>query len=181
MRKPEAFDLVAGTAVAVIVILIGTLVDRALDLLDLRTVAIGVALSIVIVLGVVAVVWALGRQSHEAQLKRTIDELKTIASSSKYEWLQTVEDLVQLEEHIKCKEIWVCSPDLSYDTGSPDIDTVKLVQNNVKRGIIYTYVVPDTEEIEAVLPHLRRIFSFRPSQLKVIKLPKYTFDTLTID
>ena len=175
MDKPEWL----GTSVVLLVLLVGILVSKALDLLDLTTVIIGVGISTIIVLGTVAIVWGFGQQSHNLELDRIIKELKEITPSAQHDWLYNATELNEIEGNIISKNIWVISPDLSNDTGTPDIDVIHMVKENLRKKVFYTFIVPDIETIKAVLPHLRKTFASRPKQLRIIYLPQEAFRMLT--
>lgn len=179
MRKPETSDLIIGTGVAILVLLIGTLIDKSLDLLGFQAVAIGAAIAIVIILGIIAIVWFLGRRGSEVELQKAIENLRSMAPSSRYEWLYTPAEMDEIEEKTKYKNIWIVSYDLSNDTGNPDTPIISILKKNLKRGINYTYIIPDIEHTNAVLPHLYQIFSSYSNQLRIIPLPQSTFDFFT--
>lgn len=179
MRKPETRDLIIGTGVAILVLLIGTLVDKSLDLLGFQAVAIGVTISIIIILGIIGIVWFLGRRGSELELQRAIENLRSITPSSRYEWLYTPAEMDEIEEKAKYKDIWIVSYDLSNDTGNPNTPIISIIKKNLKRGISYTYIIPDIEHTNAVLPHLYRIFSSYPNQIRIIPLSHSTFDFFT--
>ena len=180
MRIPDRNDLILPTFVAIFVILIGTLVDQLFGLIGLRAVIIGVTITIIIILGIVSIVWLLGRNSYEADLRKAIEELRDIIPSSRYDWLHTSAEMNKIEEKVRCKDIWVISYDLSNDTtGDLVTSLVTVVKNNLKRNITYTFIVPDTEHTTAVLPRLYQIFSSHPRQLRVIKISQDTFDFFT--
>ena len=84
-----------------------------------------------------------------------------------------------MEEKTKGKDIWVISPDLSNDTGPDAVDIIAIVKKNLRRKITYTYIVPDTESIKALLPGLSKIFGAHSNQLKIIKIPQNTFQMMT--
>lgn len=98
--------------------------------------------------------------------------LKDIAPSTAYNCLYSQAQMVKLESEVQCKEIWVISPDLSNDTGNPEENFIPAVQKNLKRKIIYTYIVPDTETVDAVLPYLKQIFTSHSEQLQVKKVSR---------
>lgn len=175
MSKPELL----GTTFAILVLLIGILVGKALDLLDPWVVAVGVGISIIIVLGISAIVWIFGRTTHQAELKSIIQELRDVTSSARYSWLYTTAEVNEFESKCRCSNIWVVSPDLSNDTGSSAADIIAVVKKNLRRGITYTYIVPDSEAIDAVLPNLRQTFMSHPEQLRLVRLPQDTFRLLT--
>ena len=83
MKKSEWLSII----ITLLVILIGIVVGKALDLLNLITVIIGASISLIIVLGVVAIVWGFGRTTHEIELNKIIDELQNVLPSAQYNWL----------------------------------------------------------------------------------------------
>lgn len=178
MRKPETSDVIIGTGVAILVILIGTLVDKALDLLGFQAVAVGVTIAIVIILGIIAVVWFLGRKSYESELIKAIESIRNISLSSKYDWLYSSGDIDEIERTAKYSDIWIVSSDLSNDTGNVDGPIISIIKKNLRRGITYTYIIPKVERTRAVFPHLQQIFSSHPQQLNVVRVAPERFDLL---
>lgn len=169
-----------GTAIGILVILIGIIVGKALDLLEVKTLIIGAIISFIIIWGIVLIIWMVGNTRHQSELNKIIENLRDIVPTAKYDWMYNEADIAELESKIKCKDIWIASPDLSHDTGMPKIDFIGVVKKNIRRKIKYTYVVPDTEIIQAVLPNLYHIFSSHNDQFRIIKLPLETFRMLMI-
>src|ERR1051325_7983943 len=77
-------------------------------------------------------------------------ELKPI--SVKSSWLYSDDDLAQIEAESNGNTIWIISPDLANVTGKAVI--IDAVEKNIKRGITYTYIVPESDTINGVLPGL---------------------------
>ncbi len=165
--------------ITLLVILISIVVGKALDLLDLTTVLVGASISTIIILGVVAIVLRFGSTSNQTEVEKIIGELRELLPSAQYDWLYRIAEVNDLEGKTKGRAIWVISPDLSNDTGSPEIDVIGMVKKNLRKKITYTYIVPDTETINAVIQHLRQTFASYPQQLRVIKLQPDTFKMLT--
>ena len=54
------------------------------------------------------------------------------------------------------------------------------VRKNIKRGVIYTYIVPDVDEVKGILPGLRELAKSNPKRLNVISLGKDEFRFLAV-
>jgi hypothetical protein len=178
MKKPETNDLLIGTATAILVLLVSLVVGKALDLLDLKTVLIGTAICVVIVLGIVGLFYIVEHMSHKEEIDSLVKRLKEIIPATVFPWLRSDAEMMEIESRVKCKEVWVVSPDLSHDTVRADIQ--RAVKKNIKRGITYTYILPKTEAINALLPALRNLFASSINQLKVKQIPENVFRSLTI-
>jgi hypothetical protein len=97
-----------------------------------------------------------GRMS-ETILKKTFDhwwpELRenlgkiVIPSRSEpkpgYSWLFCANDLSRRQGSEYCKEVWVVTPDLRDQALSDDV--TQFLRKNLGRGVIYKYIVPETE------------------------------------
>ena len=175
MNKPDWASIGGG----ILVILIGILLGEAVGRLDFGTVVGGTIISLVILFGVIAITLRYVHSIYETQLKKIVDELKSALPSAKYDWLYRADDINEIEAHVKCKDIWVISPDLSNDTSLAAINIIDTVKKNLKKKITYTYIVPDTETIKAVIPRLYQIFIANSQQLQIIKIPHDTFKKLT--
>lgn len=179
MKKPEIHDLALGTGAAIIILLITVLIGEIIGTFPWWKVGISVLIGIVIILGIVAIVLALVQTKHDDELQSIISRLTPLVPPSTYSWLKSQVELIQVEGNVSAKDIWIISPDLSNDTNQA-AEIQKAVKRNLKKGITYTYMLPETEEINALLPALRLLFSSYPNQLIVIKIPFEVFQTLTI-
>lgn len=178
MKKPETNDLLIGTVTAVLVLLVSLVVGKALDLLNLKTVAIGISICIVIILGIVGLFYVIEHTNHRDEIDSIVKRLKEIIPATAFPWLRSDGELMDIESRIKCKEIWIVSPDLSHDTVRADIQ--RAVKKNIKRGVAYTYILPKTEAMNTLLPALRKLFASNINQLKIKQIPEETFRYLTI-
>jgi len=181
MRKGnegQTNDLLIGTVTAILVLLVSLVVGKALDLLDLKTVAIGTFICIVIVLGIVGLFHVIEHASHKDEIDIVVKRLNELIPPTGFSWLLSDAGLIDMESKVKCKEVWIISPDLSHDTVRADIQ--RAVKKNIKRGVTYTYILPKTEAISALLPSLRNLFASNDSQLKVTQIPEEGFRYLTI-
>jgi hypothetical protein len=118
------------------------------------------------------------------QFRRTLTSLRDVVPSAESAWLYSAPDILELESKVKSKEIWIVSPHLLNDTGTMyesqpgSVSTVKTGQKNLRRGINYTFIVPDTEQIQKLLPQLRSNYEGYEGSLRVITLPVTAFDRL---
>lgn len=105
--------------------------------------------------------------------------VRDIVEPKNNEWLYPP-GYMSVETNYDGKTIWVVSPDLSNDIvqsddSNPDAHTVGIVKDNIRRGISYTYVVPDTPLIRGRVSHLDKQFEDHPEQLRIIYLPILQF------
>lgn len=144
--------------------LVGVIASQFLKLTSPQTVILGGSI-------LVASIIAFGITWLIIQMTRT----------TQHDWLwKDVDLLIEVEGKAKGSDVWVVSPHLLNDTGTQYVQTtIATIQKNAERGIIYTYIVPDTNEIRKLLPHLESNFSKTINQLKVIRLHPATFQNLT--
>ena len=141
-------------------------------------------LSLFIILGVAAIIWLLADESRQTELDKIMTILKDMTPSAEFSWLHHANSILKLEVEIKCKDIWIVSPHLLNDTGSTysggkhGVSTITTVEKNLKRKVTYTFIIPDTEIMEERLSHLYRNHVPYGKQLRVIKLPQATFQSL---
>jgi hypothetical protein len=72
-------------------------------------------------------------------------------------------ELANARRKTEGKQIWIVSSDLS---NVVDKDVIKaVIQSNAKRGVTYTYIVPNSEQVRGVLPGLLNVLTpwFAPS------------------
>ncbi len=117
------------------------------------------------------------------RFRSTLGSLTNVIPSAEFAWLYRGNDLLRFESEIKTKEIWIVSPHLRNDTGTQFVatlgtNTITTVQKNLRRRISYTFIVPNTDTIQALLPQLRKNYGGYPDQLHVITLPTEAFDCL---
>ena len=83
-------------------------------------------------------------------------------------------------------EVWVVSPHLANDSGTQyeggldRTSTVGTVQENLRRKVGYTFVVPDTDQIRALLPQLHRNYDLPRKRPLVVLVPPGVFQTLAV-
>jgi len=70
--------------------------------------------------------------------------------------LVDVDKLLEIEKEQKCKDIWVLTHNLSNDTDNGSF--VNVVRHNIRRKVVYTYIVPDTPSIRGKLNSIESIF-----------------------
>src|SRR5215208_5413474 len=112
MKKPETNDLLIGKATAILVLLVSLVVGKVLDLLDLKTVLTGTAICTFIVLGIVGSFYLVEHTSHKEEIESLVKRLQGIIPATVFPWLRSDAEMMDIESRVKCKEIWVVSPDL---------------------------------------------------------------------
>jgi hypothetical protein len=91
------------------------------------------------------------RQTFNAWWEKLKEELDSIQDTqegeteTEYPWLFTPQDLKRTEARALYKSIWIITPNPS--ERAVDLKTINMVIENLSRGIHYTYIVPDSEEM----------------------------------
>jgi hypothetical protein len=89
------------------------------------------------------------------------DTLEKYIGPDKISWLITTPQMARFEAKCKALEIWCISADLYEDIPSGEFS--KTVNNNLKKGIKYTYFVPDTEQMHARMEQIVRFHNNSPN------------------
>lgn len=95
-----------------------------------------------------------------------------------YDWLYTSEDFKSKQEQINCKQIWVITPELFHRAVDPRIR--KIVERNIARGIVYTFLTPDTGKIDDARKEVNSIFRSNPDQFIIKPIPEDEFQRLAV-
>jgi hypothetical protein len=95
-----------------------------------------------------------------------------------FEWLHSDAELARIEGKVKGKDIWIISPDLHYDLIKRNFQT--LTKRNFKKGITYTYIVPKSEQMQALIPALQKAYESYLDQVKIKQVPEETFRLLAV-
>lgn len=95
-----------------------------------------------------------------------------------FKWLLNDADIAKIEGKVKGKDIWIISPDLHYDLIKRNFQA--LTKRNFKRGITYTYIVPKSEEMQALIPALLSAYESYLEQVKIKQVPEETFRLLAV-
>lgn len=178
MNKPEKSDLLIGTITAAIILAISILVGKAMDLVALKTVVIGIVIFVVIILGIVSIVHLVQQASHDEELGVLFRDLQQLIPPTGFEWLHRNADLSQIESQVKGKDIWIVSPDFNHDLIQKDFQA--LTKENFKRGITYTYIIPKSEAMYALVPALRHAYAEYLDQIKIRHVPEDVFRVLAV-
>jgi hypothetical protein len=109
----------------------------------------------------------------DIQNSNGLDDEPSVSQS----WLYSGRALLKIEKESEATEIWVVSPHLANDTGviyekvapAGSIGTIATVQENLRRNIHYTFIVPDSDSINSRLPQLYKNYGDYPGQLRVIQ------------
>ena len=118
------------------------------------------------------------RSKYEALLEVLSRNIQALEYKEKPGWLYPTHQITEVEQGIEAKDIWVVSPDLENDTAHADV--IPIVKANAKKGIRYTYVVPDNELIDARIKELMAVFKGNLSKLQIVKVSEKEFFLMTI-
>lgn len=177
LKKPDVSDLLIPVFLSLVVLLISTLIARSLEHLTIRQVLLGATATAIVFLVLTGfVLWFL-RNTHNSEFEIVLAQLKEVIPPSDFPWLYSDASLAKEESEAKGDSIWIISPDLKNVTEKPVI--IDAVRKNIKRRITYTYVVPECDEIEGVLPGLERLFK-NTKQLNIVRVPMEEFRRLSI-
>jgi hypothetical protein len=114
-------------------------------------------LSVFLVIGLVFAVSFSAFKCLYSQLSDRIEDLEGAVHSARAafgkEWLISREELMILEGKTKANEVWIISRSLHEETDKKTF--LPIVKNNIKRGVKYTYVVPDSDLIRAKVAKIR--------------------------
>lgn len=173
MEKREIIVLGVGLLVLVTSIVVG----KAMELVDLRHVVVGAALSLLILWISVAVTQAMAGTAQVRELEALARRFAAILPAG-FDWLFDDAQVAEIATNAKGKDIWIVSPDLAHVTLTGIFK--QPVQHNIKRGIRYTYIVPSTEAIAALVPVLRQVFAEFPDKLHLKQIPRDVFQAITV-
>lgn len=101
------------------------------------------------------------------------------------DWLHEGNDILRVEAEIRT-EVWIVSPHLLNDTGMQyegtldGYSTVQIAQENLRKNVRYTFVVPDTDQIRVLLPQLRRNYNVARNKPRIVLIPPDIFQALTV-
>ena len=118
------------------------------------------------------------RSRYEERLGVLTRNIQALEYKEKPNWLYSTHQINEIEQSIEVKDIWVVSPDLENDTA--DADVIPIVKANARKGVRYTYVVPDNELIDARTKELKEVFKGIRSKPQIIKVPEKEFFLMTI-
>jgi hypothetical protein len=82
-----------------------------------------------------------------ADLKAKLDEIlpsSEVENVDGFRWLFLREDIVSLQDSVECQSVWVIASTLY--PYSLEADLRDLVQSNMKRKVVYTYIIPESQE-----------------------------------
>jgi len=109
------------------------------------------------------------------QLEEQITQgLKTIPPRLLY----TRKDIEQFEAGVECGAIWVISPDLQHSSTCPFLK--EIVQQNLRQGITYTFIFPETRQTQSVLDNLNQMFADHPGRLIMKPMSKTSFHKMAV-
>lgn len=200
MKKPETNEVLIATVTAVIVLLIGFLTGKGLDMLSFKAVGIGIGVFIVIVLGIVGLVLIVQRASqqqelgalsdshreevaalgasHGQEISFLIERLHALIPPPTFSWLLCDADIAQIEAEVSGTDIWIVSPDLHFDVIEGNFQAV--TKKNFARGITYTYIVPLSHRMRARVNMLRHVYADYLPQVKIRQVPEDAFRLLAV-
>jgi hypothetical protein len=141
MNRIEPLSLILSILLVSITFVVGNVSQK----FGVWIALMGTGVSLIIIFGIALIMKGYGQNTYERELRNIVEQLKETLPTAKYSWLYSADEIDMIERNVKCKEIWVISPDLSNDTSPAAIKIIEAVKKNLKKQIAYTYIVPDTE------------------------------------
>jgi hypothetical protein len=175
MLEIDTKDIIQVAIVGAGTLIIGILVGEISQSFGLIPVSLGLVFILVLIfIYAFCISYSLKTEYHEVLKK--IDSYIILSeknNTSIPEWLFSWAELNQIEKNYTGKDIWIISPTLDHDTANNDLTPILL--SNAKKGIKYTYIVPDNELIESRIRDLERIFANHIRQVNIFKFSEKRF------
>jgi hypothetical protein len=102
------------------------------------------------------------------KLKCKLDEIAKIADTETqtgFDWLYTLDDLGRIQATVGCNCIWFITPDPFRNALTPNIKQV--IQNNVERGVTYTFIIPSSDEQNEAKQALQHLNDLNPGKIRI--------------
>ena len=166
------------TAVFFLVVLI---VGKSFDLLSIPQFLMGTLLFVILTAIAIMILRFETEKAQSHHLTQLIEKLDKIVVSSKpekYGFILEDNELLKLESEQQCSEIWIITNDLANDV----IDTgyfVSAIEQNIRKGIVYKYIVPDTDVINGKILGLKQIYRSHPKSLEIYQVSSNEIKALT--
>ncbi len=174
MKKPEASDLLIPVLLSLVVLLVSSLIARALEQLTTRQFLLGFAATVVILLVQTGLFFWLKDKAHQREFRSAIAQLRELIPPSDFPWLYSDAELAKAESEVeRSSSIWIVSPDLMNVTEKEVI--IDAVKKNIKQRVKYTYIVPNTKDVRGVVAGLNQLFSSHQNQLDIVWVPEEEF------
>jgi hypothetical protein len=107
------------------------------------------------------------------ELKKNLDGVLTtseIESIAGFKWLFHREDIISFQSRVECKSVWVIASHAYID------DVVKeIMGQNMARGVVYTYIVPDSQSNQAYVDDFKTSFATNMDKAILQKVPVSDF------
>jgi hypothetical protein len=107
-----------------------------------------------------------------------ITDVQEVETETGFDWLYTADDLARKQARIKCKHIWVITPDLYRRTMHPQARDI--MKRNLEREISYTFLTVSSSKTSEAKRELKRIFDTNPNSFKVKEYQEKEFHRLAV-
>ena len=171
------YKILEAIGVGILTLFFAVLLNKAYEKLGLTCLLYALAIVLLLVLGTVAIVAAFLRSRDDQAFDEHLRIIKRLIEPRRFPWLISEGEIKVIEGCAIGKEIWVVSPDLMNDTGKAEI--IPTLLKNAARGIVYSYVVPDTPLIRTRINELKEVFAKYPDKLRGAILPQNDFRLLS--
>ncbi len=178
MKTTRLKEFLRSPWLGFIVFLLAIVFSKILAKLELKEVFLSVGFLFAVVVAIFLISKYVDKDHYEEEFETILNRLRELIPEPKFSWLLTAAQIEGMERKTNAKDVWIVSPDLSYDTFKGKL--AKAVKNNLARGVTYTFIVPDSDGIKARLPDLQRLFATHPNQLTIKPIPKNTFDLFAV-
>jgi len=169
MRKPQTNELIIVTATTVTILCISLLAGRLVSVFDVTTLSIGIGIFIIILLGLLGLIAAMQHTSHQQDIDSLIGRLEQIIAARGFKWLYDDGEVAKIEGKIVKEDVWIVSPDFYHDLAKANFQPLTI--RNFKKGIKYTYIVPESDKMGALILQLQQVYRTFIKQFKVKQIP----------
>lgn len=107
-----------------------------------------------------------------------ITDVEEVETETDFEWLYTADDLARTQARIKCKEIWVITPDLYRRTIHQQARDI--MKRNLERGIGYTFLTVASSKTSEAKREMKHIFNMNLKSFKVREYQEKEFRRLAV-
>jgi hypothetical protein len=109
-------------------------------------------------------------------LKKKLDkaaETQDLETHTGFPWLYNGDDVARRQEDTSTKTIWVVTPDVYRNVLNDGLK--KALQQNLTRGLTYTFVMPASESGSSAREALKRISAGKPGKILFNEIPEEDF------
>jgi hypothetical protein len=113
------------------------------------------------------------------ELTKKFDEIlvsSDVESIAGFKWLFLPDDIATIQARVDCKSIWVITSDLYKHSLRPAVEAV--VQKNMRRDVVYTYIIPNSEDNDSSAQEFQRISTINNNHPNIQRISVDQFNNL---